>query len=318
MRFVGVLARMRFGCGIRLGVGLGLGDGLLLGGRVLVEDVVAVHLCAELDVDGRERVGLDEPGHSQLRHLEQGEERDHEVELRREIGEELLELEAASHAKHVHQLVDPIGQRDAFVHHVVRELDLALGEDTLEGFDEREERNLRQRRQAGVHGLLEGRAAEEDVPAHDAARLEIGACLLVLLVLEQAANERLAWVFLVLGERVVLLAGRGGRQQHLRLDVREGRGHDEVFARQVEVEQRHHGEVLEVLLRHEADRDVEDVELVLLAEVQKEIERPLERGQGYGVTSRPGRIFFVGLGRRHDRPRLEDPRRGFKGHRPSL
>ena len=101
--------------------------------------------------------------------------------------------------------------------------------------------------------------------------------------IEEASDEGLARVLLVL-ERVVLLPGRGRGEQHLGLDVRERRGHHQVFARHVEVEELEDGEVLEVLLGHEADRDVEDVELMLLAEVQKQVERTLEGRQGYGIA----------------------------------
>ena len=114
--------------------------------------------------------------------------------------------------------------------------------------------------------------------------------------------------------------------------MRERRRHEEVLARDVQVHQLHDGEVLEVLLRHERDGDVEDVELVLLAEVQEQIERALERWQRYRVRiSRAARgcgrgacalhvthgvALIPGLYFRHDRPRLEEPRRGFKGQRP--
>src|SRR5690606_8910613 len=59
----------------------------------------------------------------------------------------------------------------------------------------------------------------------------------------------------------------------------------------VEVERGHQVEVLEVLLGDERDRDVEDVELVLLDQVKQEVERPLEHVEpdlvaGRGVVHR--------------------------------
>ena len=73
--------------------------------------------------------------------------------------------------------------------------------------------------------------------------------------------------------------GRIGRHQLARLDVRQRRRHQQVLAGDVEVERAHEVEHLQVLLGDERDRDVEDVELVLLDEVQQQIERPLELGQ---------------------------------------
>ena len=96
---------------------------------------------------------------------------------------------------------------------------------------------------------------------------------LELLVLEQPAHQRVARIFLL-----ALDAGRRfrPRQQHLRLDVNERRGHHEELAGDVEVELLHQLDRVEVLLRDERDRDVVDVHLVLLDEVQQQIERPLE------------------------------------------
>src|ERR1700691_4560606 len=59
----------------------------------------------------------------------------------------------------------------------------------------------------------------------------------------------------------------------------ERSGHDEVLARNVELHELHDCEKLEILCGHKADRDLEDVELVLLTKMQQEIERPLEGGQ---------------------------------------
>ena len=55
----------------------------------------------------------------------------------------------------------------------------------------------------------------------------------------------------------------------------EAAGREEAGAADA-VHELHDGEVLEVLLGQEPDGDVEDVELVLLAKVQQQIERPLE------------------------------------------
>jgi len=61
--------------------------------------------------------------------------------------------------------------------------------------------------------------------------------------------------------------------------VCQRRGHQQVLGRDVEVELAHHAQVFEVALGDEGDRQIEDVQLVLLDQMQKQIERPLERGQ---------------------------------------
>ncbi len=91
------------------------------------------------------------------------------------------------------------------------------------------------------------------------------------LMLEQPAHQRLARIFLR-----ILLRRIGPRQQHPRLDVDQRRRHHQELAGDVEVQLLHQVEVLEVLLRDERDRDVVDVDLVLLDEVQQQIERALE------------------------------------------
>src|SRR2546425_12491252 len=88
-----------------------------------------------------------------------------------------------------------------------------------------------------------------------------------------------------LGPRVLLplLVLARLRQQHAALDVREGRRHDEVLARAVEVQL---GQLLEhrqVLVRDGGDGDVGDLHLVLLDEVKEEVERALEDGEPHGA-----------------------------------
>jgi hypothetical protein len=58
--------------------------------------------------------------------------------------------------------------------------------------------------------------------------------------------------------------------------VDERRRHDEELPRHVEVHLLHQIDVVQILFRDERDRDVVDVQLVLLDEVNEQIERPLE------------------------------------------
>ena len=96
---------------------------------------------------------------------------------------------------------------------------------------------------------------------------------LELLVLEQPADERVARIFLLAFD-----AGRRlrPRQQHLRLDVNQRRRHHEELAGDVEVQLLHQLDGVEILLRDERDRNVVDVDLVLLDQVEQQVERALE------------------------------------------
>src|SRR6266850_924250 len=95
---------------------------------------------------------------------------------------------------------------------------------------------------------------------------------LELLVLDELPHE--------VGPRILLLgSARGGaRQERLRLDVDEGRRHQEVLPRELEVELFHQEEVRVVLPGDLDDRDIVDVDLVDADQVQQEIERSLEDG----------------------------------------
>jgi hypothetical protein len=77
--------------------------------------------------------------------------------------------------------------------------------------------------------------------------------------------------------------------------VRELRRHEQVLAGDLEVQLAHELEVLEVAIGDEADRDLEDVELVLLDQVQEQVERPLEIGKRDADRIRPLRHRLGGV-----------------------
>ena len=92
--------------------------------------------------------------------------------------------------------------------------------------------------------------------------------MLVLLVFEQAADQLLARVdgfFAVFGGLERLRRGH----ELTRFQVGQVRGHDQVVGRDLDRHVLHQLEVLDVLLGDERDRDVEDVQLVGLAEVEQ-------------------------------------------------
>jgi hypothetical protein len=248
-------------------------------------------------VQRSERLRLKQAGHLQAGHLEEGEERHDEVEPGRHGLEELVEPEPAPGRQQIGDLADAVTEADAIGDDVVRELHLAPVEYALERLDQREYRHLGQRRQALRLPLLDRHPPAEDVSPGDAPRGELFAGVLVLLVLEQPADERLPRVSLVLDVRLVLLTGGRSRQQQLRLDVGKRGRHHEVLGGNVELHQLHDREILQVFLGQEANGDVEDVQLVLLAKVQQQIERSLELRE----LHRPCRCASVaGLAIGHD------------------
>ena len=91
---------------------------------------------------------------------------------------------------------------------------------------------------------------------------------LEFFVLDQAMHQ--------IGARVFQLLGTGqriGRQQHLRLDVDERRGHVNEIGRDVHVQLLELVEIVEILARDLGDRDVVDVDFLLLDQIEQQIER---------------------------------------------
>src|SRR5690606_2709978 len=91
-----------------------------------------------------------------------------------------------------------------------------------------------------------------------------------MLVLEQSAHQ--------VGTRIDQLAilVHAPRQQHLRLDPDQRRGHLEELARTVEPEPLDPLDRLEELLGDAGDRDVEDVDVLFPDQVEQQVERTLE------------------------------------------
>ena len=106
-----------------------------------------------------------------------------------------------------------------------------------------------------------------------AARIEHLRRRFELLVFEQPFDQLRARVFV----QVFLAIGiRIGREQHLRFDVNQRRGHHQKIARDGDVQLLHQLEIGQVLFGDARDRDVVDVDLVFLDQVEQQIKRPLE------------------------------------------
>ena len=232
-------------------------------------------------------VNLDQPP---LGHLEDGHERDHEVVDRDVLFEEVLEPDLAPLPKHIGELAHAVLDADALRRDLERQVRLRALEHRVEGVEELEQARARERRWPARAGRL--RSAPEDVSPRDGTRAQLLGRDLVLLVLQEAPDELGARVDLVLRLLVVLVV-RLLRQEHLALDVGQRRGHHEVLARDVQIELLHQRDVLEVALRHEGDREVQDVQLVLPDQMQEQIERPLEvrqRDLEVGIQGLEGRL----------------------------
>ena len=111
----------------------------------------------------------------------------------------------------------------------------------------------------------------KDVPFQARQLIDVFCCLLEALVFLQTANQLCTrivfFVFLVL-----FLA----RQQHARLDLAQHGGHHQIFRRQLEVHRLHQLHVLHVLSRDGGDRNVENVQILSLDQVQQQIQRALK------------------------------------------
>lgn len=108
----------------------------------------------------------------------------------------------------------------------------------------------------------------------------------VALILQETSNELLPRIALLL--LALFLLRRWGGEHHARLDVHEGGCHLEILGRYVEVQRPHGVQIAEVLLGHESDRDVEDVQRVGPDHMEQEVERAFPLGEGHreGCVSR--------------------------------
>ena len=226
----------------------------------------------ELNLDRSEGPHLMHHEHAQARHLEQREKRHHQVGARDSLFEEGVKRDDALALEPIGELEDPLGDRDPVNIDGVFGGLLNAREELLESVEQLENAVLHQRRR--TIGLGRRSAAREDIPTENRRRAELLGRLTVLLIFEQPADELRAGVEFF--GRIVVLAGGRRRQEHLALDVRERRRHHEVLARDVDVQFLHEHDVLNVLLAQKSDRDVEDVELVLLDQVQQQVERSLK------------------------------------------
>src|SRR6185436_8622452 len=215
---------------------------------------------------------------TQLHHLQQREEGDHDRPPRPLTLEQLDEGDPLTGAEPGGDALHRRGQRQLIADHLVTDPRLEGLEHAVQRLDQPVDAHLGQ---GGRLDLRRGRRGDppgEDLAVEQRVLGELAGHVLVLLVLEQPPDQ--------LGPRVALLLRGLARLRRLRprqeqpaLDVGERGRHHQELACDVEVEGHHLGEGLVVLLGDERDGDVEDVELVLADQVEQQIERSLEAGQ---------------------------------------
>ncbi len=244
---------------------------------------------------------------AQPRHLEQRQEGDHDLPARLIVPEQLLEADVWALAEELRQVANLLGDRELLsVDRVDRPL--CPIEHGLEGPQQLEHAELHERR-----GALHRRrinSSWKNVTPQQIAIAQIFSRGLVLLVLEQPADQLSARIFLLALLSVLVRLARVRRQEHPRLDVGERGGHHQVLGGHVDLQISHQPQVLGVLLGDERDGDVEDVELVLLHQVEQQIERPLKALDGHAIHRVIGLLLrargcelrlscALGLARRH-------------------
>ena len=75
---------------------------------------------------------------------------------------------------------------------------------------------------------------------------------------------------------IFVFGGLFHRKQHLRFDLKQCRSHHQKFTGDGKIQLLHRLDVAQILLSDQRDRDIVDVDLVLLDEVQQEVERALK------------------------------------------
>ena len=229
---------------------------------------------ALVDADRAVAALLEHANQLEADHLQHRQERDDHVGAGRVGVEQILEAAGFGFRQPLEQLLDARLDRNLFGRQRHRRPLAGALEHLLERRQQAEEIDFDLGLVVVAGDLLDARIGP--APLRAAQRFLVVQQLgggLELLVLEQAADQRVARIFLV---RRIAGRGLGPRQQHLALDVDQRRRHHQELAGDVEVQLLHQVQVLEVLPGDDRDLDVVDVHLVLLDQMNEQIERPFE------------------------------------------
>nr|WP_258182726.1 hypothetical protein [Enhygromyxa salina] len=157
-------------------------------------------------------------------------------------------------------------------------------------------------REAGLRRLdRQIASARKHVAARERAVGQLEAGVAEALVLDQAPDQLFARIDAVLELTLFVVLAGHDRQQLAALEEGQRRRHQQVLARDLDVERAREADVLDVLLGDEGDRDVEDVELVATHEVQEQIERALEHVERDRVAAAHVNTIGDRVGRRAPR-----------------
>src|SRR5688572_1398311 len=277
-----------------VGAVTGMGSLLLgvdgLGVRGPLETIVRVgwRLAAPRDPDGTELVLLRDLDAPQLQHLEETQERGDLFQAAHERLQHLFEQEPCPLPEPRLEERDRLLQSDRLRDDGVDRRRRFAGEDVLQRVEQAEETHREQLARVGVLELR-GSAPVKAKPSLPLQLLQRLRRLLEPAILEELSDQALARV-------LFLLHGRdGGGKKHARLDPHERRRHHEELPRHFQVQLPHQIQRLQILAGDLRDRDVGDLDLVLLDQVQQQVQRPFE-GREVHPNGEPlalGRVRFL-------------------------
>lgn len=225
-------------------------------------------------LDLAEDAFLPHPEIIQLHQLEHGEEGDDHLVFGGRAFEEGGEGHRTARRDEAEEVIDLVAHGVLIIDDLTETFVVEAVEDVLEGADEVEdaepvvERTLFVARRNDLVGPVREMILLPGLPL-----AEFAGGFLEFLVLDELPDQvpaRILLVGVLLGRLDVL------GQHHPALDVAEIRGHHEELAGEPDVEQLEGVQIGHVLLRDPLDRDVVDVDLLLLDEVEEQVHRSLE------------------------------------------
>ena len=219
-------------------------------------------------MDGGEGFGLDQFQGGGADQFQQGQEGDHHPGAPLGDIEEFGEQHEATTPHPLQDQRHPLAQGQRFLLDPVAGEQVRPRQQATQGHQHLAQVHLG-RRPMEVPGR-EFRMDHEQVALQPRQIVQVLRRLLEAFVFHQPADQ--------LGARVtlVLRRGLGARQEHARLDLGQHGGHHQILGGQFEAQLRHQLHVLHVLVGDDGDRDMEDIQVLALDQVQQQVQRPLE------------------------------------------
>lgn len=204
---------------------------------------------------------LDQPF---LHELENRDERDRDAHAAFFGTEELREIDERGVAQTAQDVGHALAHGEALASDAMAREHLGTLQHVLEGHEHFLQRDLRNH----LHDFpLDELCRRRQRIALEAGEIvEVLGSFLESLVLLQAPHE--------LGARILFflpVRRHNPRQQHAGLDLRQHRRHQQILARELELQLGHHVDVLHVLTRDLRDRNIEDIQVLLANEIEQQI-----------------------------------------------